>query len=213
VKVKSNKIADIRKFYKQKLLSLYSENEADSLLFMLFSDFANLNKPDVVLYPEKTVSESELLKIHFAVKDLLNNKPVQYILGYTEFYDLKFEVNTDVLIPRPETEELVDLVIKENISKQGIDILDIGTGSGCIAISIKKHIPGAKVTAIDISAGALNVAKRNAEKNNLETDFRQINFLDERSREKLSEFDIIVSNPPYVRKLEKERMKKNVLDY
>ncbi len=182
-------------------------------MFMLFSDFANLNKPDVVLYPEKTVSESELLKIHFAVKDLLNNKPVQYILGYTEFYDLKFEVNTDVLIPRPETEELVDLVIKENISKQGIDILDIGTGSGCIAISIKKHIPGAKVTAIDISAGALNVAKRNAEKNNLETDFRQIDFLDERSREKLSEFDIIVSNPPYVRKLEKERMKKNVLDY
>ena len=213
MKVKSNKIADIRRFYKQKLLDLYSENEADSLLFMLFSDFANLNKSDVVLYPDKTISEPELLKIDFAVKDLLNNKPIQYILGKTEFYDLTFEVGPDVLIPRPETEELVDLIIKENKPAGKIKILDIGTGSGCIAISLKKHIREAEITAIDISAAALSVAKKNAKNNNVEISFRQIDILDERARDKLSDFDIIVSNPPYVRKLEKEQMKKNVLDY
>ncbi len=213
MEVKSNKIADIRKFYKQKLLSLYSENEADSLLFMLFFEFANLRKSDVILNPDQTISESELLKIHFAVKDLLNNKPIQYILGKTEFYGLTFKVNTDVLIPRPETEELVERIIKENNTDNYLRILDIGTGSGCIAISLKKHLQAVEMTAIDISAGALNIATNNAIENDVEITFRQIDFLDEQARDKLSDFDIIVSNPPYVRKLEKEQIKKNVLDY
>lgn len=213
MKVKSNKIADIRRFYKQKLLDLYSENEADSLLFMLFSDFVNLSKSDVVLNPGKIVSEQELLKIEFAVKDLLNNKPIQYILGKAEFYDMTFEVSPDVLIPRPETEELVDLILKENTVSSEIAILDVGTGSGCIAISLKKHLQNSAVTAIDISPGALDVAGKNAQLNNVIINFRQIDFLDNNQRKKLPEFDIIVSNPPYVRRSEKKQMKRNVLDY
>ncbi len=213
MKVKSNKIADIRRFYKQKLLDLYSENEADSLLFMLFSDFVNLSKSDVVLNPGKIVSEQELLKIEFAVKDLLNNKPIQYILGKAEFYDMTFEVSPDVLIPRPETEELVDLILKENTVSSEIAILDVGTGSGCIAISLKKYLQNSAVTAIDISPGALDVAGKNAQLNNVIINFRQIDFLDNNQRKKLPEFDIIVSNPPYVRRSEKKQMKRNVLDY
>ena len=213
MEVKSNKIADIRKFYKRKLLNLYSENEADSLLFMLFFEFANLRKSDVILNPDQTISESELLKIHFAVKDLLNNKPIQYILGKTEFYGLTFQVNTDVLIPRPETEELVERIIKENNSDKNLRILDIGTGSGCIAISLKKHLQAAEITAIDISAGALNIATKNAIENDVDIAFRQIDFLDLFARDKLSDFDVIVSNPPYVRIQEKKQMKKNVLNY
>ncbi len=213
MEVKSNKIADIRKFYKQKLLNLYSENEADSLLFMLFFEFTYLRKSDVILNPDQTISESELLKIHFAVKDLLNNKPIQYILGKTEFYGLTFKVNTDVLIPRPETEELVERIIKENNTDNNLRILDIGTGSGCIAISLKKYLPAAEITAIDISAGALNIATKNAIENDVEITFRQIDFLDFFARDKLPDFDIIVSNPPYVRILEKEQIKKNVLDF
>ncbi len=213
MEVKSNRIADVRSFYKGKLLDLYDDNEADSLLFMLFADFAKLTKSDIILYPDKTISESELLKIHFAVRDLLNNKPVQYILGKAEFYGLTFQVGPDVLIPRPETEELVDIVIRENKDFDNLKILDIGTGSGCIAISLKKNLPSALITAIDVSSTALDYAKKNALINEADIIFKKVNFLNEKEINALPEFDIVISNPPYVRRQEIKFMKKNVYAY
>jgi len=122
VQVSSNKIKDIRHYYKQQLVDLYSEMETDSFLYLLFEVYAGLSKAKILLNPESTISESELLKIHFGVKALLNNKPIQYIIGSCEFYGLRLKVNPDVLIPRPETEELVELIIKENHNK--VDYLE-----------------------------------------------------------------------------------------
>ena len=135
------------------------------------------------------------------------------MLGKTSFYGLDFEVNPAVLIPRPETEELVDWIIKSNVAAQAskiIKILDIGTGSGCIAISLAKNIPDAQVFAIDVSAEALATAQKNAEINKVQVTFINKNILETTDLEQ--QFDIIVSNPPYVRNLEKEEIKKNVLD-
>jgi release factor glutamine methyltransferase len=154
-----------------------------------------------------------LLKIHFAVKDLLKKRPVQYVLGKTEFYGLPFIVNSKVLIPRPETEELVALVIDEVKPENNLRILDIGTGSGCIAIALKENFPKAQIIAIDVSSFALEVARENAKRNSVEIDFRVCDFLNKDSWNTLGIFDVVISNPPYVRHLEKVQMKSNVLDY
>jgi release factor glutamine methyltransferase len=139
--------------------------------------------------------------------------PIQYLLGKTSFYGLDFEVNSAVLIPRPETEELVDWIIqsqKLKVKSQKIKILDIGTGSGCIAVSLAKNIPNAQVFAIDVSEKALATAKKNANLNDVNVTFLHQSILETEDLEQ--EFDIIVSNPPYVRNLEKKEIKKNVLD-
>ncbi|MCD4682606.1 MAG: peptide chain release factor N(5)-glutamine methyltransferase [Bacteroidales bacterium] len=213
MEVISNKIGDIRSFYKRKLFKDYDEREADIFLYMLLDEFCGLTKAEIFLDKERLVNESQLLKVHFGVKDLLNHKPIQYILGKAEFYGLPFIVNPDVLIPRPETEELVDWIIKENLDRKEISIMEIGTGSGCIAITLKKNIPDLAVDAVDLSISALAVAKKNAVENNVEVNFKQLDILDSKSRTSLKNYDIIVSNPPYVRNSEKKAMKKNVLDY
>lgn len=213
MEVKSNRIADVRSHYKSKLLDYYEEREADNLLFMILEEYAHLSKARILSEQFKTISESELLKIHFAVKDLLNYKPIQYILGKTEFYGLPLIVNSDVLIPRPETEELVEMVIKENRLTKKLRILDIGTGSGCIAIALKKNLPASEVFAIEISPAALHTAKRNASLNHVEIQFILQDFLNQDNQNRYGSFDIIVSNPPYVRNSEKNLMKKNVLNY
>ncbi len=213
MEVKSNKIGDIRSFYKHKLFKVYNEREADTFLFMLLDEFCGLTKAEILLDKERLVNESQLLKVHFGVRDLLNHKPIQYILGKAEFYGLSFIVNPDVLIPRPETEELVDWIIKENLDREEISIIEIGTGSGCIAITLKKNIPDVAVDAVDLSSGALSVAKKNTVENNVEINFKQLDILDSKSLTSLKNYDIIVSNPPYVRNLEKKAMKKNVLDF
>ena len=148
------------------------------------------------------------------MEELKKEVPIQYLLGKTHFYGLDFEVNENVLIPRPETEELVEWIINENKAidkKKKVKILDIGTGSGCIAISLAKNLPNAEVYAIDVSKKALETAKRNAISNNVEIIFMLKNVLELEILK--SNYDIIVSNPPYVRNLEKEEIKKNVLDY
>ncbi len=213
MEVKSNRIGDIRSHYKLKLLDYYDEREADNLLFMIIEEYCHLSKAEVLTESFKTINESELLKIHFAVNDLMNYKPVQYILGKTEFYGLPLIVNSDVLIPRPETEELAEMIIKENNSAKKLRVLDIGTGSGCIAIAIKKNLPDAGVFAIDISPAALHTAKRNASLNHVEIQFILQDFLNQDNQHRHGNFDIIVSNPPYVRISEKNIMKKNVLNY
>ena len=214
MKVRSNKIADIIKHYELMLNELYDSNSSNQLLRELISYYINIPFNEVSLFFNKRVSESQLLDIHFGVKRLLQNEPIQYIIGETEFLDLRIKVNPNTLIPRPETEELV-MKIEERLDKsssENLSIIDIGTGSGCIAIAIQK-ITKAKVIGIDFSEEALKTAKENAEINNAEVDFRKVDFLNESERNKLPKFDIIISNPPYVQNSEKEMMAKNVLDF
>ncbi len=210
MKIKTNKIGEIRSQYKRELINFYNEKEADVFIFTLFQEFAGITKADLIVNPEKTISESELLKIHFAVNELKNYKPIQYITCKAEFYGMSFSVTPDVLIPRPETEELVEWVIKENKSGKGLKILDIGTGSGCIAIVLKKYMPAMEVYGIDVSAQALQIAQINADMNNADVIFKEVDIFNSGN---LPDFDIIVSNPPYVRKSERKQMQRNVLDY
>ena len=184
------------------------------MILILLEHYFNITRVKMALEPELRLSESEMLTFHFAVKDLLKNKPIQYIIGETEFCDLKFKVNENVLIPRPETSELVMKIINSQqptANSQQL-ILDIGTGSGCIAISLAKQIPNSKVYALDISEKALEVAKGNAINNDTDVTFIHDDILNLKNNIE-TEFDIIVSNPPYVRELEKAEMRDNVLDW
>jgi release factor glutamine methyltransferase len=191
----------------------FTERESNSLLFLVLIEYTGLSKAEILTRHQDSVSESQLLKIHFAVDALLREKPVQYILGKSEFFGLSFIVNSWVLIPRPETEELVDLVIRENKNRPSLSMIDLGTGSGNIAISIKKNIPEIDIVGVDVSDFALEVARSNAELNKVEVAFEKLDLLEENTWNKNWEFDIIISNPPYVRNLEKKSMKRNVLDY
>jgi len=159
-------------------------------------------------------SEIESKEIQDIVSRLKTAEPLQYIIGIADFYSLEFEVTPSVLIPRPETEELVDMILHEHADLEG-GILDVGTGSGCIAITLSKHLPNANVTGIDISPEALSVARRNAERNEVNTAFRQADILSSEPTMPFlpTNFDLIVSNPPYVMEQEKATMEKNVLDY
>ncbi len=214
MKVASNKIADIIKHYEKLLSDNYDLNSSNQLLRELISFYIKIPFNEVRFNLEKRISESQLLDIHFGVKRLLNNEPIQYIIGETEFLDIILKLNKHTLIPRPETEELVLLIEKtldKNISSK-LTILDIGTGSGCIAISIQK-LTNANVTGIDISKEALIQAKANSILNNTKVDFKEVDILNIDDRNKLGDFDIIISNPPYVQNSEKALMQANVLDY
>lgn len=214
MKVPSNLVKDIRKYYCDQLYSIYDKEEANAMILILFEHYFKIDKVRMALEPNLRLSESEMLTFHFAVKDLLKNKPLQYIIGETEFCDLKFKVNENVLIPRPETSELVHLIAKSQKPKVNSQqsILDIGTGSGCIAISLAKQLPQSQVYALDISEKALCVAKDNAYINNVDITFIHDDILSLRNKIE-TKFDIIVSNPPYVRDLEKAEMRDNVLNW
>ncbi|MBQ0734049.1 peptide chain release factor N(5)-glutamine methyltransferase [Aquimarina celericrescens] len=182
-----------------------------SFFYLLSEKILGLRRVDVALDLEKEVSASEIVQFNEAKTRLLDQEPIQYIIGHTYFYGLSFIVNKNVLIPRPETEELVDWILKdqENL-ENAIKILDIGTGSGCIAIALAKNLPNAKVYAMDISEQAIEIAKVNAIKNEVKVEFINEDVL--ASEHLFQDFDIIVSNPPYVRELEKDEIKPNVLD-
>ncbi|HTL80545.1 MAG TPA: peptide chain release factor N(5)-glutamine methyltransferase [Bacteroidia bacterium] len=214
MRIASNKISDIASFFREELSALYEREEIDRFAEFCFGDFSAITKVDLLLEPGRTVSESELLKYNFAVKDLKKGRPIQYILGNAHFLGMKFKVNEDVLIPRPETEELVMMVVEKCKNFPGtISLIDIGTGSGCIAVSLKKKLEHCHVYAIDVSPAALEVAKENAEMLDAEIHFSQVNILDEPSRDKLPPVSVIVSNPPYVKYSEKEKMERNVTEY
>ena len=207
-------IKNYKDHFKTELLPIYDEQEIDSFFYIILEKLHGLKRIDLALNPETVMDGNHLKQWRNIVSDLKIQKPIQYILGETEFYGLRFEVNENTLIPRPETEELVELIISNNqITKlpNPLKILDIGTGSGCIAISLAKNIPNAEVFVIDVSEKALATAKRNAKINNVKVNFILKNILETDDLEQ--QFDIIVSNPPYVRNIEKAEIKPNVLEY
>jgi len=205
------KLKEYRTYFIEKLAPLYDIMEAESFFAISLEEIKGWKRVDVALNPDAELSSDEVEKWDAVLHQLELQKPIQYIFGHTYFYGLDFEVNEHTLIPRPETEELVEWVIHENKNRGQVKIVDIGTGSGCIAISLAKNLPDAQVFAIDVSGEALAVAKRNAETNNVNVTFIQKDIL---AAEVLPEdFDVIVSNPPYVRNLEKAEIKQNVLDY
>ena len=196
------------------LTEIHGQDEVESFFFILTGYLHNLKRIDLALNPNFEISEAEVQKWEAIISELKTEKPIQYIIGETWFYDSKFYVNEYTLIPRSETEELVDWIVeteKENDKREKLTILDIGTGTGCIPISLKKNIPQAEVSAIDVSEEALKVARKNAESNQVEINFILQNILE--TEDLKQQFDIIVSNPPYVRNLEKQEIKKNVLEF
>lgn len=207
-------IKNYKTTFLQELSSLYDEKEIESFFYLVLESFHQKKRIDLALNPEMEMDTIQLLRWESVLVELKNQKPIQYILGETEFYGLPFLVNENVLIPRPETEELVELIIKEGKGKREesrVRILDIGTGSGCIPIALKKNLPNAEVYAIDVSEKALATAKKNAELNKVEVHFNLKNILETEDLEQ--QFDIIVSNPPYVRNLEKAEINPNVLEF
>ena len=190
------------------LSSIYEMDELNSIFNILSEEYLKIPRSKILLANEIYLDDEKQTLFLSALERLKTHEPIQYILGKTSFMDMEFKVNSSVLIPRPETEELVRLILKEDLD--GKEILDIGTGSGCIAISLAKYLPNAKVTALDISKDALKVAKENAKLNNVDIHFINTDIFKYKSDKK---YDIIVSNPPYVTESEKVLMKKNVLDF
>jgi len=209
---KTNKLIDLRKQYLEELSAFYDLTEAGSMLSILIQHFFSLSLSSLLSKPDFRLSESEMLQLHFAVKELKKYRPVQYIVGDTEFFGLPIKVNESVLIPRPETEELLELILS-NEKEKGQKILDIGTGSGCIAIALSKNMSEAQLTGIDISNDALEIAAENCAINQTTIKFEQIDILDQNQWNLLEQFDLIVSNPPYVTHFEKNKMQENVLNY
>lgn len=194
----------------------YPTEEVQSFFFLLSEKYLKMTRLKIALQPDLEIAENEAELFKNALLRLKKYEPIQYILGDTEFYGLPFLVNKHTLIPRPETEELVEWIISEFrfhpiTIGTNFRILDIGTGSGCIAVSLAKNLPNSKVSALDISEEALKIAKENAKINEVEIDFLEMDIL---QIESLSEkYEVIVSNPPYVRESEKGKMHPNVLDY
>ncbi len=205
------------------LSEIYDEREAANIADMVIEFVTGLRKIDRVLDKQFLLNEEQNVKLKSCLVDLLKHKPVQYILHEAWFAGMKFYVDENVLIPRPETEELVELIAKEVDSGLLTDdsltftVLDIGTGSGCIAIALKKKSSiinrQFSISAIDISENALNIAKKNAIENKMEIYFFQTNILDENEWKQFVKFDIIISNPPYIKQSEQVSMGENVLKF
>ena len=214
-------VKQYRNYFNETLKTIYPITEIDSFFFLLLEEYLGFRRVDIVLKSDFKITQETLNLLQSATKQLEQEVPLQYIIGKTEFYGLPFVVNKHVLIPRPETEELVACVVsessrfktfntstKQTTETKQLKILDIGTGSGCIPISLKKQLPFAKISAIDISKEALTVAKKNAVLNNVDIHFILQDILKTVALDQ--HYDIIISNPPYVRELEKKELKNNV---
>jgi len=205
-------ISQITAKVKKTLESKFSAREIDAQLFLAYEKILNLSRLYILAYPDTKVLISDYIQIMNVVSRLANNEPIQYILGETEFYGLTFKVNREVLIPRPETEELVQWISKD-FKEAAISLLDIGTGSGCIAIALAKEMPLSQVFALDISEESLKVARKNAQLNGVNIHFINEDILKVFYVDLPANLDLIVSNPPYVKKSEMILMHPNVLDY
>jgi len=203
-------LKEIKDIYHRELDEKYPKEEVDRMFYLMIEHFLGLEQFILAIDPGIVITKDEEQYMFEGLSKLRNEIPIQYVLGETTFMDLKIMVNESVLIPRPETEELVSWVLKdiENLD-DNLKIVDIGTGSGCIAISLFKLKPSLKITAMDISKSAIEVAEKNALKNNADIEFIQADILKIPSLKE--NYDIIVSNPPYVREMEKDQMHNNIL--
>lgn len=213
------KIREFRDYFKITLKKLYPASEIDTFLFLLLEEYLNFKRIDIVLKSNFNISSEVLTLLKSSTKLLQQEIPIQYIIGKTEFYGFPFILNEHVLIPRPETEELVTFILDKvsklesyhTIKKENtIKILDIGTGSGCIPIALKKSLPLAEISALEKSNKALRIAKKNTHLNKVDINLIQQDIL--KTTQLNNTYDIIVSNPPYVRESEKKEIKNNVLN-
>ena len=202
-------LAELKNYFETELASFYASEEVQSFFNMLSQAWLGYSRMDISLNASEAIPSEITSKYKNALERLKRSEPIQYIIGSTEFYGLPFVVNQDTLIPRPETEELVEWILENKRKK--VKILDIGTGSGCIAIALAMMNPEAEVTALDISKKALDIARKNADRNDVEVGFLQTDILTVTTLP--DHYDIIVSNPPYVREQEKNLMHDNVLLY
>jgi release factor glutamine methyltransferase len=193
------------------LNTIYDERESLAITDLVFEQLTGLKKIDRILKKKENLSEENAHQLKEFTNQLMAHKPVQYVLSEAWFYGMTFFVNEHVLIPRPETEELVEWALKS--LKKESTVLDVGTGSGCISVAIKKEFPSAEVYACDISQDALAVAKKNAGTQGTQINFKQLDFLSPLQRSALPEFDLIISNPPYIRLQEKSAIDKHVVEY
>ncbi len=213
LRFRSNRVRDILSLFHEELDGMYGSGEVGVFLDMLFEVFLGWDKVRLLTSREQTIDQSDLLRFHWALEDLKQYRPIQHIIGYTDFCDCRIEVSPDVLIPRPETEEIVNWTInKFSILNSQFSILDLCTGSGCIAIALKKAFPTADVTAVDVSPKALEMARQNAKNNGVEVRFMERDVLNGVDGVN-GQYGLIVSNPPYVRDSERAQMAANVLDY
>lgn len=215
--IPSNRVRDIERYIRTELEELYPEGELRMFTQMLFEAYMGWSTAQLLLHRDDTINQSDLLKFHWAVEDLKQYRPIQHIIGYTDFCDCRIAVSPDVLIPRPETEEIV-LRATELLNDSGANVqegifLDLCTGSGCIAIALAKQFPKAKVYAVDISTKALDLAQKNAERNHVAVEFVQSDILQETIALPCPTFDLIISNPPYIQEKERCNMERNVLEY
>ncbi len=200
--------------FTEQLADYYQKQEVNHFFNLLSQHILNFSPVQQLVQQYTRITESQINKYLSAIKALKTHKPIQYIIGYEYFKDLKINVNEHVLIPRPETEELVNWVIDSVNNTSSINLVDLCTGSGCIAIALKKHLPApCSVNAVDISKQALEIAKLNAIENKVDVNFHCIDVLNEINIFKSESMDIIVSNPPYVLQSDKALMNKNVLNY
>jgi len=217
MKIASNKLSDLYEFYKTELSGIYDAEELYAVFEIVCEKYLKFSKTDVRQQFETNVNQSDLILIYDAAKALKTGMPVQYVLKEAFFYDSFFEVTPDVLIPRPETEELVDMIIKDPslFTAKEVYVLDIGTGSGCIPVTLKKHLPGIHASGIDVSEGALEVAARNARKHQADVQFQKVDILAPDAASLIShlnpQFSLLISNPPYIARSEASRMEQRVL--
>lgn len=205
-----------RNFFREYVLQIQQVMEPSAAVQVaetLLEHFAGISRRQMILNPDMELTAAMVQQLESVLPRLKQHEPVQYITGIAWFYDMQFKVSAAVLIPRPETEELVKKVIDQCSNLPAPCLLDVGTGSGCIAITMKKHLPQALVTAVDVSKDALHIAMHNAQQLGAEVHFKQLNFLNEEERNSLSTYDCIVSNPPYIPETEREMMDENVVRY
>ena len=216
LRFRSNRVRDIMGLFHEELDGMYGNGEVGVFVEMLFDAFLGWDKVRLLTSREQTIDQSDLLRFHWALEDLKQYRPIQHIIGFVGFCGCRIEVSPDVLIPRPETEEMVSWIVKSyELRVMSGGILDLCTGSGCIAIALKKAFPQAEVTAVDVSSAALEMARKNAENNGVEVRFVEGDVLDGLNGVNgvNGSYGLIVSNPPYVMEKERAQMAANVLDY
>lgn len=222
------KVTEAQNNVRERLREIYDEAESNAIALLVLEDCAGFSSTELRISSEKEISTEQTEKIQQYIQRLLRHEPIQYVMQKTWFYGMELYVDKAVLIPRPETEELVDWIVKDvKVSNKTVfsnnvlqadettrlKILDVGTGSGCIALSLKKTMPKAEVWGCDVSEEALNVARRNGSALDVRVDFQGVDFLDEAQQKLLPTVDIIVSNPPYVPLRDKEAMQPNVVNH